>query len=354
MTKVSENLMNKKQKIINMVPGILVYKGQVESPFHISVYSYGPDAYKKSTFTAADRQLMEGLSNQQVHWINVVGYSHVDQIRNIGDLFNIDTLLLEQILNISKSSSQIITDSYIFNDLQMLRLMDDKIISENINVYMKDNLVFTFQERSGDVFDSIRHRIESGEGYVRSRSAYYLYFCMMDALVDYYMYAVDGIKQMVEDLEMAFDDEARIPVGIIHDIRSRIRTVRFSARPLEVMVQELISKRQTRIESEDKYFRSLVNQIKTVIGEVMTQKEIIDGLYQNYMMLSSDKMNRIMTTLTIFSAIFIPLSFMAGIFGMNFEFMPGLDNPDGFFYFIIGAVLTGIGMLGFFRIKKWL
>lgn len=344
------------QRIINMVPGTLVYKGVKKEPFRIERISFNKNKYATNVYESCNEAFIYAINqtNQDmIHWINVTGINNTVEIQKIGKLFEIDILLLEQIVTITKHSTYKNTEKYLFNDIQMVYINQHQFTHENMSIFLKDNIIITFQERKGDIFDSLRERIANNYGNIRNNHVEYTYFCLVDALVDHYMYVLEQMKTDIDLMEEAFIDSQALNNQDLHRLRKQILTIRLSAGPLEKMIQELMVNQPEEWERYRAYFESLANHIRMVMNELILQKESIDSLYENYMMTNANEMNRVMTILTIFSAIFIPLSFFAGVFGMNFAYIPGLNHLGSFYYFIGGCFAMAAIMVGYFKWKKW-
>lgn len=343
-------------KIINMIPGSLVYKGVKKEKFTLQGIIISPKIYKSDFYSSCKGQFEKDIKNtsgDSIQWINVTGLNNIEEIRDVGKYFNINSIVLEQVLDVSKQSLYKITEDYVFNSLQMIYLKDGIIINESVSIYFVGNVLITFQERQGDVFESIRSRMENDEGNIRNENSFYSYFCILDALVDHYINVLEKIKNDVEKMELRLMENQILDNKELHSIRKEILIIRLSSAQMEKLVQELVIMDNEALVEQKKYFESLAQNIKHSIFEVVTLKESVDNLYENYMMTNANDMNQVMTILTIFSAIFIPLSFAAGVFGMNFDIMPGLNNPLAFIYFLVGCGLTSVVMLSMFKYKKW-
>lgn len=343
-------------KVINMIPGTLVYKGVKKVDLTIEKLEYSSKMYKKETYTKIEESFVLDLAlsaEKNVQWINITGINNVNEMSRIGEIFDIDLMLLEQVLDVSKHSSYNISDEYIFNHLQMIYLKDGIISNETISVFLIDNVILTFQERRGDVFDSIRRRLENNEGHIRNENASYTYFCILDAIVDHYINVLEEMKKNIDKMELRLMEDQLLDNKKLHILRKHILIMRLSTVPIGKLVQDILLIDNEPFSEQDSYFESLDQHIKRTLHEISVLKESIDSLYENYMMTNANDMNQIMTILTIFSAIFIPLSFAAGVFGMNFENIPGLNNPLAFLYFIIGCGGTAVTMLSLFKLKKW-
>jgi magnesium transporter len=343
--------------IKNLVPGTMVYRGTSKEPFQINFYCYNGDKVVSETFSDMesfiDYESSNELTKDMTCWINITGINHLAEMSNTGDYFGISKLVMEHIVNISNHSVNILEPDYIFNSVQMVHFKSNKVINENISIYMKEKLIITFQERPGDVFDGIRQRIENAEGIVRTKGPEYLYFALFDALADSYLDVIRKLEADVESLEEKITRLEKINVKDIHEIRKILMIIRFSASPVERFMQTLLGEKEFLGSVGKLYMESLDSHLKEVMNEQALQKETVDSLFENYVLNNSNRMNEIMTVLTIFSAIFIPLSFVAGVFGMNFLNIPGLSNKFSFLYFLIGCGVSAGGMLLFFKLKKW-
>lgn len=344
-------------KIINHIPGTLIYRGKKSEPFSLELYAFNAKNFIQETFESfaefENYVARQEHLDESIKWVNITGINNVEEIKLAGRYFDINQLILEQILSINNHTSCKENNQYIFNDIQMIYAHNEKIEHENISIYMNDTYIVTFQERQGDVFDSVRERIRNSRGIIRDSSLGYTYFALIDGLVDNYINALEILRVNIEEMEALITNLETLQVSYVHDIRKKLMLLKFSINPIDRLFQQLMSNPERLGQQYKDYVDSLCEHIKEVQNEVLIQKESIDALFENYMLNNSNDMNSIMTTLTIFSAIFIPLSFLAGVFGMNFTYVPGLSSPNGFFYFLLGCVITTVSMISFFKIKKW-
>lgn len=347
---------NNVKKVINLIPGSLVYKGLEREPFNIERLEYNKECFLSRNYTACDELLHNDIQESvvgKVHWLNVTGIGNISEVGKIGKLFNIDNMILEQVLDVSKHSVYNVNEDYLFNDFQMIYLKNGRIIDETISIFLKGNILITFQEQTGDVFESMRTRIYNNEGHIRSKSSVYSYFCILDAMVDHYINVIDRLKIDVEKLELRLMESEKLDNKALHILRKEILIIRISTAPIDKMIQEVMKLKNEPVLTQMAYFDSLSQHLKHTLSEIALINESVDNLFDNYMMTNSNDMNQVMTTLTIFSAIFIPLSFVAGVFGMNFDKLPGINNPYAFIYFLCGCGLTTVIMLVIFKLKKW-
>lgn len=342
-------------KIASRVPGTLIYKGDKVEPFKIEMYSFNENEFEKKIFSRLSDFLDSPIlkeKKENIKWVNVTGISHTEEIKKFEKLFGIPNYILEQVIEISKHSAFKITEDFLYSDLQMIYYTEESMVNENIGLLLKDELIFTFQEKEGDVFQPIRERIEKKLGVIREKDLGYSYFCLLDALVDNYINSLNWIERKIEIMEEQVVELEPIEINAIHEVRKQLMIMKFSVNPMDKLIQTC-NVNNILGEKNVSFLESLNNHIKEVQNMLVIQKEMIDSVYENYMLNNSNDMNKIMTTLTVFSAVFIPLSFLAGVFGMNFEYIPGLDATNGFFYFIGGCSITTVFMFVFFKLKDW-
>lgn len=341
----------------NLIPGTLIYKGKEKQGFNIEILYYSENDITRHKFSSTASFLDFNSTHQNqidnIKWINVNGLWNIDEINNIGTHLGISKLILEQILNISNHSINRIGRNYLYNSIQMVYLENNEIKNEYISIYKGSDFIVTFQEKPGDIFDDIRNRIQNDEGIIRKKSLNYLYFCLMDALGDSYLTVAEKLQQQIEFVEEIVIRGDRVKLNSIHGLRKVLMILGLSVEPVGKFIQKLIEDENILPMADISYLESLDIHMRDAVNEIKLQNNTVDQLFENYVLNNSNNMNQIMTILTIFSAIFIPLSFLAGVFGMNFDYLPGLSNRMGFFYFIIGCFVTAGGMLAFFKIKKW-
>ena len=341
----------------NLIPGTLIYKGRVKQGYSIDIHYYNKHDSKtlsfESTSAFIDFDINFKERNEYIKWINITGLWNIDGIKKAGAHLNISDLLLEEILNISTHSINRAGKDYLFNCIQMVYTNNREINNEYISIYKSSDVLVTFQEKPGDIFDDIRSRIRNNEGLVRQKTLDYLYFCLMDALGDNYLAVTESLQPNIEEVEEKVIRGDRMKIQVIHELRKILMILEFSTEPVGRFIQMLLEDDTLLPKTDRNFLESLDTHIKQAISEIKLQNDNVDHLFENYVLNNSNNMNQVMTILTIFSAIFIPLSFLAGVFGMNFNYLPGLENKMGFFYFLIGCGVTAGCMLVIFKIKKW-
>jgi magnesium transporter len=338
-------------------PGTLVFTGEssVHKP-HISIFSYNEHQIQEKENCAIDAQQI--LDKDFIHWINVTGLQDVSIIEAIGSRFQIHSLILEDILHLSQRPKMEEFPDYLYFVLSMLQYDDKKqeISSEQVSILLLDNTIITFQEKEGDVFDKIRDRLRKGLGRIRKTKADYLCYALLDAIVDYYFVLLEKIGNTIEDIEdLLVQHTDQSMLNRIHASKRDVIFLRKSIWPVRDLVNGFINTESALVEESSQIFlRDLSDHTSQVIEVIQTYREIVADLLDIYLNSISNRMNEIMKVLTIFAAIFIPLTFLAGVYGMNFEFMPELKWKMAYPVWWIVSIAVMVGMLYFFKKKKWL
>ena len=349
----------KSYKVRNVSPGTMSYRGkkQVEST-SVEILNY-----TKETCNSFQSKNVEDAfnfkGNNQVTWINVNGLNNIEEIEKLGEHYNLHPLTLEDIVNTNHRPKLDEFDNYLFIILKMLHFKDDEtLVYEHLSMVVGDDFVLTFQEADGDVFDSLRERIISGKGRVRSLSADYLMYCILDAVVDNYLTVVEAFGDKIEDLEddifNSNSDISDIPNNI-QILKREVLKIRRSVFPLREVINRLDKLENPIIEEKtSSYLRDLYDHIVNVNESIDLYREMIWSLMDMYMSIISNKMNEVMKVLTIIATIFIPLTFIAGIYGMNFDNIPELHYKYSYFILWGVMIVIFIFMLFYFKRKKWL
>ena len=344
------------KKEIGLAPGTLTYTGEKDtSSLFVEIYEYDSDTFETKDFDNVDEALKIECPEKNT-WININGLRHTDAIGKLGRHFKLHPLLLEDIVNIGQRPKLDEYEDCLFAVFKMLYYDEENQLKiEQISMVLGKNYVLTFQEAEGDVFDSVRARIKEDKGRIRKVGSDYLFFCLMDAVVDHYFLIMETLGEKIEDLEDSLlDDPNESTVYKIQQLKRESLNVRRSIFPLREVVSRL-EKSDTLISNTTKaYIRDLYDHTIQIIETIETYRDMLWGLMDMYMSSVSNKMNSIMKVLTIIATIFIPLTFIVGVYGMNFENMPELHYKYGYYTVIVFMFLIFIGMLYYFKKKKWL
>jgi magnesium transporter len=297
-------------------------------------------------------------SKSSVTWLNVDGVHQPEIIEQIGKIFSIHPLVLEDIANTGQRPKMEDFDGYIFVVLRMLRFDDEKnqTKAEQISIILGPDFVISFQEREGDVFDIIRDRLRSNKGRIRKIGADYLAYSLIDAIVDNYFMILEKLGETIEDIEdkLVTDPKAET-LQIIHDLKREMIFLRKSVWPLREVINRLERSESALIKKSTLvYLRDVYDHTIQVMDSVDTFRDTLSGMLDIYLSSVSNRMNEIMKVLTIIATIFIPLTFIAGVYGMNFRRMPELVQPWGYPAVLIVMLVIALIMLVYFRRKKWI
>jgi magnesium transporter len=293
----------------------------------------------------------------QVTWVNVSGLHDTELIKQIGDKFNIHPLVLEDILNTETRPKIEMTDDYIFIAMKMLTYNnnDSEIITEQVSFILGNSFVFSFLEKSDNIFNPIKDRITNNYGRVRKQPSDYLFYALMDVVVDQYFLLLEQIEQNIESL----DDEViksadRSQIEKIYNLKNKLLLTRRSVWPLRELFTRLMREESKLINKKIvPYLRDLLDHTIQITETIELQREITNGLMETHLSMMSYKMNEVMKVLTVIATIFIPLTFIVGIYGMNFPNMPEMTWPWAYpalWGVMISVVLF---MIYYFKRKKW-
>ena len=341
-----------------LAPGSLIHIGEqkVAKP-QISVFDYNEEGFVEKTPESIE-ECFPLKETDTVSWINIDGLHDTHLIETIGKQFGLHPLILEDILNTQQRPKVDDFEDYLFLVLRMIYFNEAKneIESEQVSVILGKNYVLTFQERPGDVFDPVRERIRKAKGRVRKDGCDYLAYTLLDAIVDNYFLVLEKVSERIEVLETAvMGDPTPRNLKDIHRLKNSMTFLRKSIGPLREIVSGLVRGGSKLIdETTEVYLRDLYDHTIQVTDAIDTFRDMLSGLIDVYLSSVSNKMNEIMKVLTIFAALFIPLTFLAGVYGMNFEFMPELKWRIGYPLILLLMICVAVVMLFYFRSKKWL
>lgn len=346
------------KKSLGQTPGTIVYTGNKENTeLFIDVFDYSTDFFEEKKLVAIEDSFRY-IESKPITWININGLSHIGAIEKIGTYCNLHPLLLEDIANTHQRPKIDEYDDYLFLVLKMLHFNDDgQLHIEHVSFVLGNGYVLSFQEAEGDVFDPVRNRLRNAKGRIRSNGADYLLYALMDTMVDNYFTLMEMVGEKIETLEdLLFEDKPND--DIVYDIqrlKKEILKIKRAVSPLREVVNRL-EKGEHKLISEKTqfYLRDLYDHIIQVSENIEIYREMIWGLMDMYMTTLGNKMNQIMKVLTIVASIFIPLTFLAGVYGMNFENIPELKFKYGYFVLWGFMILIFAILLYYFRRKKWL
>lgn len=346
-------------KKIGLSPGALVHIGKKRiEKVRIRIIDYD-ETHLEEKEARSIEECFPFKDKPTVTWVNIDGLHEVEIMEKIGKHFSLHPLVLEDILNTEQRPKIEDFDDYIFIVLKMLHYdqNDNEVKAEQISIIVGQNFVLSFQERVGDIFNPLRERIRNAKGRVRKMGADYLAYNLMDAIVDNYFTVLEKLGEQIERTEEELvTNPTPETLQTLHNLKREMIFLRKSVWPLREVVSRLERGESPLIkESTGIYLRDVYDHTIQVIDTVETFRDMLSGMLDIYLSSVSNRMNEVMKVLTIIATIFIPLTFVAGIYGMNFEYMPELKwhwvYPRAFWIVIAG--IAGF-MLFYFRRKRWL
>lgn len=349
-------ILSSRKRKIGAPPGTPVHLGAVrDTPVTIDVFVY--DAHQceeRSDVSVQDAVLAAGMPG--VTWINVDGVHSIEPITRLCSDLGVHSLIQEDIVNTDQRPKADVYDSCLYCVARMVHQTNGTSVQEQVSIVVLPGVVISFQEAPGDVFTMIRTRLRQGKGQIRRNPADYLAYCLLDAMADNYYLLLERLEEEIEPLEArAMEDPDPLVARDIQILKREILMLRRSLWPLREMVHHLSRDEHPLIsEGTRVYLRDLYDHVIHLIEILETFQEMVAGTMEMFLSSISNRMNSVMKVLTIISTIFIPLTFIAGVYGMNFAHMPELDYPWAYpaTLGVMGA--TALLMIRFFRRRGWL
>ena len=341
-----------------LAPGTLVHVGERKiEKTRIRAIEFDEETISEREFETIEESL-PSHEKHKVTWINIDGLHDVGVMEKIGKHFGLHSLVMEDILHTDQRPKMDDFEDYIFIVAKMLSFDQEKndLKAEQLSLILGEHYVVTFQERVGDVFEPVRERLRKGKGRIRKMPPDYLAYALIDAVVDHYFIVLEKIGETVESLEEELvTNPTPETLQAIHHLKRELIFLRKSVWPLRELISGLERGEASLIqETTTVFLRDVYDHTIQVIDTVESLRDMVSGMLDVYLSSLSNRMNEVMKVLTIIATIFIPMTFIAGIYGMNFEIMPELKWPWG--YPLVWCVILAIGivMLGYFKKKKWL
>jgi magnesium transporter len=343
-------------------PGTLFRKkprksSRTHPPAPVRIMQYDKSGGREWQTTQYD-DLAEQAAEDKVTWIHVSQTDHADLLESVGKQFGIHPLILEDIANLSQRPKIEEHESYLFMTLKRVVWNEDEgqLDVEQISLILTDHALLSFQNTGEDAFEPIRERIRNKRGQIRDMAADYLLYAILDLIVDGYFLGFEDMGEIIERIEEDMAREAGTEIlREVHRLRAQAMLLRRAVWPLREVVGQLRRKDSTQIRQvTEVYLRDLYDHTLQVMESADTLRDILAGLLDLYLSSAGQRTNDIMKVLTIIATIFMPLSFIAGVYGMNFKYMPELDWTIGYPLVLGLMVCIAGGMLLFFRRRGWL
>ena len=354
---MSDSLTNISDKA-GMPPGTLVHVGDIhEAESSISVIDYSKENIEER-FIASIDEILPYLDRNTVTWLNIEGLKDTAPIESVGRILNIHPLVLEDILNTHQRPKFEEYDNYLYIVLKILSVENQafSIGYEQISILVLNNFVVTFREKKDDIFTPLKQRLKNSKGRIRNMGSDYLTYAILDTIVDQMFFMLDSIDEIIETTE---EDLLVNPttgsLSVIQQIKRELIYIRKSISPLREVLAAIPRSDSPLIQEQTHiYYRDVYDHVLRITETIESHRDLLSGLLDIYMSSVSNKMNEVMKVLTVFASIFIPLTFIAGIYGMNFEYMPELKWKWAYPTLWVSFISIPVVLLIYFKRKKWL
>jgi len=351
--------MSRRIKKPGLPPGSIIYTGSKNVEKVIVHYTkYNGTDITQELYDNHKEHVYHQSSDEYVDWYDFRGVNDSKLIELFGNTFSIHPLILEDVVDVHQRPKYEEYEKGNFMSIRFLKFDKSlgKITSEQVTLYFRIGFVVSFQERESDLLSAVRQRILSGKGRIRHKGADYLAYSIIDMIVDNYYVVLDEIEETIEVLEDNLMESQDVKSkGDIHKLRKEILVLRKSVSPLREAIGRFSRSESEFVDNSSLVFiRDLYGHTIQIIDSVDTFRDVLNGLQDLFITEVSFKMNQVMQVLTLVSTIFIPLTFLAGIYGMNFENIPELKLKYGYFYLLGLMLVILFFLLMYFRKKKWL
>jgi len=357
--KIRRNLEEEEPSLqkIGMPPGTLMYTGDNhQTPVRMELYSYNLKSVERSEINSVN-QLDSSISENKINWLNVQGIHDVNMVEKLGAKFNLHALLLEDILHVKNMPVIEEYENCLYCAIKMLRIDEENetIKTEHLSLVLQGDTVISFQDEEGDVFQNLRDRLQQNKGRIRASGADYLFYTLIDTIVDYYYYTLEYIEDRLEAIEEKLSVSREIPKIIrILTLKKQLLLVKKAAYPLLDAVRRMLGMKPAFIsENINQYITDIYTHLQQIVQQIESQREILSSVMDLYNNSINNRMNAVMKTLTVIATIFIPLTFIAGIYGMNFTHMPELEWVYGYPVVLSGMAIIALIMVLIMKRNKW-
>jgi magnesium transporter len=351
-------LIKKRSEKAGLPPGSLVHIGEEKTQeSKITIMDYDETHFQEKEIKTIE-ECFAFRDMPTVTWINVDGLHQVEILEKLGEYYGFHPLMLEDILNTDQPPKMEDYGKYIYIVLKMLSYMDNsnEIVTEQISLILGPNFIISFQEREGTVFNPVRERIRNGKGRIRKMGPDYLAYALLDVIVDNYFVIMEKLGEKIEFLEEELVTQpGPETLQTIHHLKREMIFFRKAVWPLREVIGSLERGESPLIKGTSRvYLRDVYDHTIQVIDTIETFRDMVSGMLDIYLSSISNRLNAVMKVLTIIATIFMPLTFLAGIYGMNFKYMPELEWRWGYLMFWLIMIGIGTFMLIYFKKKRWL
>jgi len=352
----AQKFFKKRHPPVGARPGTLVIPEGAAKP-RISVYDYTLEEVREAAIERVS-DLKPYLERDSVTWVNVEGLGDETVLQETADLFGLHPLLIEDVVNVPQRPKVEPYGDLLLLITRMITIGNTegaRAESEQVSIVLAKRYVLTFQEKQGDVFDPLRARIHRGLGAIRRSGTDYLAYAILDTVIDAYYPALEQIGEYLEELETEVVEEpSNATVGRIYDLKRQLLTFRRAVWPQRDMINRMVHEEAAFTEPVRVYLRDCYDHCVQATDIIESYREMAAGLLDVYLSSVSNRTNEVMKVLTIMASIFIPLTFIAGVYGMNFEFMPELRHRLAYPILLTVMIVTAAAMLWYFQRLGWI
>jgi magnesium transporter len=353
------NLVKKRSQKSGLPPGTLVYIGEkADKEFEITVVVYNEQEYGETTSKLFKKCPVVSKETSTITWVNINGLHNTRNLEELGECFRLHPLVLEDILNTEQRPKLDDHGDYLFIVLRMLHFqeMQREIAAEQVSLILGNNYLISLHENDQDVFEVIRERLKDEKSRIRRSGADYLAYSLLDLIVDNYFVILEDLGEVIEDLETeVVSTPTPATLSQIHHLKRHMIMLRKSVWPLREVISRLERSESPLIKDPTiLYLKDVYDHVIQIIDNIETYRDILSGMLDIYLSSISNRLNEVMKMLTIIATIFIPLTFIVGVYGMNFKHMPELEWHWGYFSVWLVMIMISLGMVLYFWNKGWI
>lgn len=336
-------------------PGSLIYLGNKKSEeIVITSITYNETFFEEKEITDINKLVNLKEDNKNL-WINTSGIHKIEVIEKIGNFFGIHTLVLEDILNTDHRPKIEDYGNYLYLVLKIPFINNNELHLEHVSFILGKNYLISFQEMKSNIFNNVFERLKLSKGKIRKLSTDYLLYTLLDAIIDHYLTVLENVSETIEILEEEIINKAKQKnLQQVYEQKTKVLILRKSITPVKEIIHFLYTGESGLIsDSTAFYLKDIYDHIIHAVELIDTLREILSEILNVYISSVSFKMNEVMKTLTVIATIFIPLTFIVGIYGMNFKYMPELEWKYGYFTTMVVMLIISVLMMFYFKKKKW-
>ncbi len=352
------HIFKRRKKKSSSLPGTLEYTGErIEVPTKINLIKYNEQKILEEEIKSPE-DYSTIIDEKSISWINIDGFQQLGIIAKIGSFYKIHPLVLEDILNVNQRPKIELFDNYICIILKLIEFEKNtnELSTEQISIIFGSNLVISFKEKESEIFIPIAERIQAAMGQIRKMKSDYLVYSLLDIIIDDYFEKLEKLGERIEILEVELIEKPTTKtLNEIYNLKNNFITLRKSIWPLREIINRLLRRESPLIhEHTEIYYRDIYDHIIQIVDTIEIYRDMLSNMLDIYLSSVSNRMNEIMKVLTIIATIFIPLTFITSLYGMNFINMPELNWDLGYPMILILLLIIAISMLIYFKKKKWL